>query len=581
MFYQKKGVSGVNEDKKIKFSDKENSEVEQARKNWEVQCLYPLLQQYPEKKERFNTTSGITIDRLYSPDQVTINYLSDLNLPGKYPFTRGIQPTGYRGKVWTFRPITGFGSAKDTNSRFKKLIQLGQTGLHFVFDYPTLACIGSESPLAEGEVGRDGIPMNTLADMETLLDGINLEEISTSWSSWGPVIFSMLVAVADKRGVKREKLTGTLQNDVLMYYHSCPWFDLPLKANMKLFVDVVEFAVKHMPRWNVVSISGYNIREGGCSAAQEIAFTFGDAIAYANACIERGLSPDDFLPRFSFHLCSHNDFFEEICKMRAMRRMWSKITRYRLGAKNPRSWMFRFHTQTAGSTLTMQQPYNNVIRGTVQALTAVLGGTQSLHVSCFDEAYGLPSEQAAGLSVNVQNILAHENGITSTIDPLGGSYYIEDLTTKLEENAWSILEQIDEQGGMVEAALKGWIQQEKNKYGEDLRRKIESCEQVIVGVNKFVDQNYESVIPQPISMDMEKAIKEELAELKSRRDNRQVASVLNSLRRICQEEDNVVEAVIDAVKSYATLGEIYSVFREVYGEMSSEEMLKSAGISGY
>lgn len=547
-------------------------------KRWEEETVALSLQRFPEQKDDFRTGSGIKVNRVYTPlDTEQVDYLEDLGLPGEYPFTRGVQATGYRAKLWTRRPITGFQTAQETNERFKMLLKRGQTGLHFVFDYPTLSGLGAGHPLAIGEVGRGGIPMNTLRDMEILLDGVEIDKITLSFSYWGPIILAMLIAVADQRGISREKIQGTLQNDVLMYYHSCPWFELPLKPNMKMFVDVVEFAVKNMPKWNVVNISGYNIREGGCSATQEVAFTLGDAMAYIDACLERGLCIDEFVQLFSFHLDVHNDFFEEICKMRALRRMWAKIIKQRYGAKESKSMLFRFHSQTAGSTYTAQQPLSNVIRGTLQAMAAVLGGTQSLHVSSYDEALSLPTEEAASLSVNTQNIIAFESGVCRTVDPLGGSYYVESLTNQIEEEAWGILAEIEQQGGMVKAALNGWIQQQKTEFMEQHLKKVEKGEEIIVGVNYNVLPDEKQIELLSFSEQFEEEYIDNLKSLIKSRDNSQVEKKLQELRKACEAGENVVNATIEAVKSYATLGEMYSIFRTVWGEMQQHEMLSSIG----
>jgi methylmalonyl-CoA mutase N-terminal domain/subunit len=410
------------------MSYSQNKEIKKAREIWETEKVTEDLKRIPERQKEFKNTSGIRVKGIYAPDDLSINYLDEVGFPGQFPYTRGVDATGYRARLWTHRPITGFQSAEETNKRFKFLLKQGQTGLHFVFDMPTLTGYDSDDPLSEGEVGLGGMAIDSLADFEALLDGIRLDEVSVSYSHWGPVIMAMLLAIAEKQGVPFHKLRGTTQNDVLMYFHSCHFFDLPIQANMKHFADLVEFATQHMPQWYTVSISGYNCREGGCSAVQEMAFAFGDAIAYINVCLERGLKIDNFVKRFSFMLNGHIDFFEEICKYRAMRRMWAKILRDKFGATDSRSLQLRFHTQTSGASLTAQRPLNNIARSTIEALAAVLGGTQSLHVSCYDECYSVPSQQAAQVSLDIQNIIAHETGVASTVDPVGGSYYVESLT---------------------------------------------------------------------------------------------------------------------------------------------------------
>lgn len=545
---------------------------------WEETTLKTARERIPESQEKFRTTSGLQVKPVYTPlDAAPDNYLENLGMPGEYPFTRGVHATGYRAKLWTRRPITGFQTPAATNERFRKLLQQGQTGLHFVFDYPTLSGVGSLDPRAEGEVGRDGLPVNTLRDVEELLDGVDLEQVSISFSYWGPIIFSMLIALAERRGVPRSRLQGTIQNDVLMYYHSCPWFEMPLRANMKMFVDVVEFAVAQMPLWNVVGISGYNIREGGGSAAQEIAFTLGDAKAYIDACLERGLDIDDFAPRMSFHLDLHNDFFEEICKMRALRRMWAKLLRDHYHAQKQRSMMFRFHSQTAGSTYTATQPLNNVIRGTIQALAGVLGGTQSLHVSAYDEALGLPSEDAHALSINTQNIIAYESGVHRTVDPLGGSYFVEALTNELEEKAWAILGEIDAQGGMVEAALNGWIQDQKMQQMAEYLRQVESGAQRVVGVNVNVPAEEKPIELLAFESNFEQDYITSVRAVVAERDEVATQAALRALEEACRRGDNVIEATVAAVKTYATLAECYQAYHAVWGEMSHDEMMRSIG----
>ena len=559
----------------MEFNNQDIAEIKRAKMKWEAEKVRNDLKNVPETQEKFTNTSGIKINRLYTPADITATYLNDIGFPGEYPYTRGVQSTGYRARPWTRRPITGFQSPEETNKRFKYLIEHGQTGLHFVFDMPTITGYDSDHPLAEGEVGLGGMAIDSLADFEALLDGIRLDEVSVSYSHFGNVITAMLLAVADKQGVPFHKLRGTTQNDVLMYFHSTNVFDLPLRAGLKHFVDVVEFATHHMPQWYTVSISGYNCREGGCSAAQEMAFAFGDAIAYIEACLERGLKIDDFVQRFSFMLDAHINFFEEICKCRAMRRMWAKIVRERFGSKEPRSWQLRFHTQTAGSSLTVQQPLNNIVRSTIEALASVLGGTQSLHVSCYDEGYSVPSQEAAQLSLNIQNIIAFETGVTSTIDPLGGSYYVESLTDQLEEEAWKILSRIEEQGGMVEASLSGWVQQEKADFIRQYQDEFEKKKRIVVGVNEFRSEASApiDIFRVPPEFEQEKITK--LRNLRAERNNDAVKSALERLAAACEQGKNTIWPTIDAVKTYATFGEIYQTMREVYGEVSLEEMQAS------
>jgi len=552
--------------------EQESAAIKQAKEKWENERVAKDIQKVPETHKEFTNASGIPIQRVYTPADSSIDYLSDLGFPGEYPYTRGVQSTGYRAQTWTRRPITGFQSPEETNKRFKYLIEHGQSGLHFVFDMPTLTGYDSDHPWAEGEVGLGGMAMDSLVDFEALLDGIKLDEISVSYSHYGNVMLAMLLAVAEKQGVPFNKIRGTTQNDVLMYFHSCHVFDLPLKASMKHFVDVVEFATEKMPLWYTVSISGYNCREGGCSAVQEMAFAFGDAIAYIDACLERGLKIDDFVQRFSFMLDAHIDFFEEICKFRAMRRMWAKIVRERYGSSQSRSCQLRFHTQTAGSSLTVQQPLNNIARSTIEAIAAVLGGTQSLHVSCHDEGFSIPSQEAAQVSLNIQNIIACETGVTNTVDPLGGSYYVENLTNQMEGEAWKILDQIEAQGGMVKAALSGWVQQEKADFTRRYQDSIEKKERIVVGVNEFQSGKSSPIEIFKVPPEFEKEKITKLIKLRSERDNEAVKSALENLATACKHGENTILPTIEAAKTYATLGEIYQTMREIYGEVTVKEM---------
>lgn len=553
-------------------SQQNNAKILEAQRKWEAEEVRSALKRIPERQTDFKNTSGISINRLYTPLDTSMDYQKELGFPGQYPYTRGVDATGYRARPWTRRPITGFQSPEETNKRFKFLLKQGQTGLHFVFDMPTLTGYDSDNPLSAGEVGLGGMAIDSLADFEALLDGIRLDEVSVSYSHWGPVILAMLLAVAEKQGVPFHKLRGTTQNDVLMYYHSCHFFDLPIRANMKHFADVVEFATRNMPEWYTVSISGYNCREGGCSAVQEMAFAFGDAIAYIEVCLERGLKIDEFVQRFSFMLNGNIDFFEEICKYRTMRRMWAKILRERFGSTNPRSWQLRFHTQTSGASLTAQQPLNNIARSTIEALAAVLGGTQSLHVSCYDECFSVPSQQAAQVSLNIQNIIAYETGVSSTIDPLGGSYYVESLTNQMEDQAWKVLEKVDEHGGMLQAALSGWVQQQKADYVRQVQNEIEQKKKIIVGVNAFQSEEELpiEIFRVPPEFEQEKIIK--LQKLRSERDNNAVKRALENLVTACERGENTILPTLDAVKTYATFGEIYQAMRRVYGEVTTEEM---------
>lgn len=546
-------------------------QVGEARRRWEAEVVEPARHRRGERSE-VTTWSGVPVRRLYGPDDRACgDYLQRVGFPGQFPFTRGVQPTGYRGKMWTRRPITGFRSPRDTNARVRELLDAGQSGLHFVFDYPTLAGYDSDEPLAKEEVGVSGIPIDSVDDMRALVEGISLDKLSVSYSHWGPYILSFLLATAEEQGVLYESLSGTTQNDVLMYHHSCPWWDLPLEANLKLFVDVVEFAIERMPGWNPVSISGYNIRDGGCSAVQEIAFTFGDAISYLDACAARDLPMQAVTRRISFMLCAHIDLFEEVCKMRAMRRMWATIVRDRYGLDDPTCQMLRFHAQTSGASLTAQQPHNNIVRGTVEAMASVLGGAQSLHVSCYDETYGLPTDDAIRVSLNTQNILAEESGLAATVDPLGGSYYVETLTDELEARGWELLREIEDRGGMVEAARSGWVKEQKAEWAQQYQREVDSGERGIVGVNRYQIDEVDQIPYLRPDAEAQQAQIERVRAVRAERDERAATSAWEALRDAAQRGDNVVPYAVGAASARVTLGEMYAAMREIYGEVSADE----------
>lgn len=518
------------------------------------------------------TMSGLPVSRVYTPlDREDADYQRDLGLPGQYPFTRGVQATGYRAKSWTRRPITGFRSATDTNRRVRELLARGQSGLHFVFDYPTLAGYDSDHPLAMGEVGVSGVPIDTIEDVADLLRDIPLGEISISYSHWGPYILSMLLAHAEERGVPLEQISGTSQNDVLMYYHSCPWWDLPLDANMKLFVDLVEFTGTHVPLWNPVSISGYNIRDGGCSAVQEIGFTLGDAVAYLDACVERGLDAAAVAKRFSFMLCAHIDFFEEVCKMRALRRMWARLVKERYGVDDPAAQKLRFHAQTSGTSLTAQQPHNNIVRGTVQAMAAALGGAQSMHVSCYDETYGLPTEEAIRVSLNTQNIIATEAGVAATVDPLGGSYFVESLTDELESQGWALYEEVQRRGGMVAAAKSGWVMSEKQAWAAEYQAAVDSGRRTVVGVNSYRAEGSEEIQflkPDAAARDEQAA---RLQRVRDERDEASAQAAIAEMRDAASAGRNVMPEAVAAAHARVSLGEMYQAMRDVYGDVPVAE----------
>src|SRR5499433_222549 len=463
--------------------------LQEAEREWEDRTLRPALKHRPESKPEFTTTSLAPVDRLYTPNSISdFDYESELGFPGQPPYTRGIHATGYRGRLWTMRQFAGFGSAFDTNQRFKYLLEHGQTGLSVAFDLPTLMGYDSDHPFSEGEVGKCGVAISSLADMEVLFDGIPLEQVTTSMTINAPasMILAMFLATAERQGADWKKIGGTLQNDILKEYIAQKEWIYPPRQAMKLIVDTIEFCTKDVPRFNPVSISGYHIREAGSTALQELAFTLRDGIEYAQYAVDHGMDIDDFAPRLSFFFNAHNDFFEEIAKYRAARRIWQRVMRERFGAKNPRSWKLRFHTQTAGVSLTAQQPLNNIVRVAIQALAGVLGGTQSLHTDAYDEALALPSDEAALIALRTQQIIAHESGVANTVDPLGGSYFIEKLTRDMEEGAFEYFRKIDEFGGMIEAIEAGFPQREIQDSSYEYQKAVERKEKIIVGVNEYV-----------------------------------------------------------------------------------------------
>ncbi|WP_026974850.1 acyl-CoA mutase large subunit family protein [Alicyclobacillus contaminans] len=529
------------------------------------------LNKRPERKAQFVNSSDIPIERLYLPSHEMDSeaaYKEKLGFPGEYPFTRGIQPTMYRGRFWTMRQYAGFGSAEETNRRFRYLLEQGQTGLSTAFDLPTQIGYDADHPFSRGEVGKVGVSISSLADMETLLAGIPLDKVSTSMTINAPasVLLAMYLVVAEKQGVSWDKVSGTIQNDILKEYVARGTYIFPPKPSMRLITDIFEFCSKEVPHWNTISISGYHIREAGSSAVQEIAFTLANAIAYVEAALEKGLDIDDFAPRLSFFFNAHNDFFEEIAKFRAARRMWAKIMRERFNAKSPRSMQLRFHTQTAGSTLTAQQPDNNVVRVTIQAMAAVLGGTQSLHTNARDEALALPTEDSARVALRTQQIIAYESGITNTVDPLAGSYYVEALTDALEERAWNYIRYIDDLGGAVAAIEQGYMQKEIHKSAYDTQRAVERGDQVVVGVNRFTIEN--ETQPELLRVDPELGRKqsEALAKLRSERAEEPWRRALDELRAGAERDENLMPLIVNAVRAYATVGEICDVLRDVFGE---------------
>lgn len=544
------------------------AELAKAQEAWEKECYPGPGKDQGERLPRFSTISDLEVKPLYTPQDLSnFDYLRDLGFPGQYPFTRGIQPSMYRGRLWTMRMFSGFGSAEDTNRRYKYLLAQGQTGLSVAFHYPTLMGYDSDSPMARGEIGKCGVAIDTLKDMEILFDGIPLDKVTTSMTINPPaaILLAMYIAVAEKQGVSRKDIGGTIQNDMLKEFIAQKTFMLPPRPSLRIIVDTVEFCTKEVPRWNTISISGYHIREAGSTAVQELAFTLADGICYVEACLERGMKVDDFAPRLSFFFNSHIDFFEEIAKFRAARRLWAKIMKERFQAKNPRSWMLRFHTQTAGCSLTAQQPYNNIVRTTIEALAAVLGGTQSLHTNSLDEVYAVPTEEAATIALRTQQIIAEETGVANTIDPLAGSYFVEALTNKMEEEAWKYIQKIDEMGGMIRAIELGYPQQEIANAAYTYQKQLEKKEKIVVGVNKYQMPEEKPIEYLKIDPEVEKRQLHRLQEVKRTRNNAQVKKCLHDLRQAAQGAENLMPFILAAVKEYATLQEICDVFREVFG----------------
>lgn len=551
------------------FNPDKLKQVETRQKDWENSLVAKTLERFPERKPQFNTDSNIPLERLYTPSHVqSLDYASDLGLPGEYPFTRGIYPTMYRGRFWTMRQYAGFATAEETNKRFKYLLQHGQTGLSVAFDFPTQLGYDCNHPIAAGEVGKVGVSISSLKDMETLFDGIPLDKVTTSMTINAPttVLLAMYAAVAEQQGVPQVKLDGTVQNDILKEYVARGLYIFPPKPSMKLVTDVFEYCSKNMPKWNTISISGYHIREAGATAPQEVAFTLANGIAYVDAAIKHGLNLDEFASRLSFFFAAHNNFLEEVSKFRAARRLWAKIMRERFKAKNPSAWQLRFHTQTSGVALTAQQPLNNVVRVTMQALAAVFGGTQSLHTNSYDEAYALPSQEAVTIALRTQQIIAHESGAADTIDALAGAYCIESLTNQIEEEANRYIEKIDSLGGAVSAIEKGYMQREIVESAYRHQRQIEKKERVIIGVNQFAAEEEVPIKILRVNPAVERKQNLKLQRLKRRRNGRRVKEVLSRLETAALKNENIMPIVIEAVKDYATLGEICDVLRQVYGE---------------
>jgi methylmalonyl-CoA mutase N-terminal domain/subunit len=553
----------------VQDKDKRNG-LAQQQERWEKSTVPSWLQRHPERKREFHNISGIPVKRLYTPlDTVNLEYTKDLGFPGEYPFTRGVHATMYRGRLWTMRQFSGFGTAEQTNRRFKYLLKEGETGLSIAFDYPTIMGYDSDHAMAMGEVGRCGVAVASLQDFEVLFDGIPLDQVTTSMTINGPaaMLLAMYVAIGDKQGVPRDMLGGTTQNDLLKEFFAQKLCIFPPKPSVKLVTDIVEYCTEHLPRWNPISISGYHIREAGSNALQELAFTLYDGISYVQAALERGLNVDDFAPRLSFFFASHNDFFEEIAKFRAARRLWARIMKDRFHARKPRSMWMRMHVQTSGCTLTASQPLNNVIRVTLQSLAAILGGTQSLHTNSHDEALCLPSEDAVRIALRIQQIIAHESGVPNTVDPAGGGYYVETLTQQMEEHAADYIDKIDKMGGVYEAIERGFFQQEIADSAYKYQREIDSQERILVGVNEYHVAEPECPIDLlRIDPKVEQQQITRLQKLRRERNTARVKETLGKLHDAVDKDENLMPTIIDAVKAYATLGEITDVLKQVYGE---------------
>jgi methylmalonyl-CoA mutase N-terminal domain/subunit len=539
-----------------------------AESRWEEETLKPALEKSPERQESFTSLSGVPIERLYTPaDVAELDYTRDLTDPGEYPFTRGIHRTMYRGRLWTMRQFSGFGTPADTNQRLHYLLKQGQTGLSIAFDLPTLMGYDSDHVLAEGEVGKCGVAVSSLADMETLLAGLPLEQVTTSMTINSPaaIIWAMYLVVAEKNGADWKNISGTTQNDILKEYIAQKEYIFPPKPSMRLVVDTIVFGARQVPRWNPISISGYHIREAGSTAVQELAFTLRDGMEYVEWVLRAGMRVDEFAPRLSFFFNAHNDLFEEVAKYRAARKIWARVMRERFGAEDPRSWLCRFHTQTAGCSLTAQQPYNNVVRTTLQALAAVLGGTQSLHTNSLDEAWALPTEEAVTLALRTQQVVAHESGVSNTVDPLGGSYFVEKLTVETERASYEYFDRIDALGGMVAAIEKGFPQKEIHEAAYAYQKAVERKEKTIVGVNDFVIEEHRSIKILVIDASVARHQRQKLAELKRDRDNTHVKAALEALGSAAPTDQNLMPYILECVRAYATLGEMCDVLRRVFG----------------
>ncbi|MEF9992415.1 MAG: methylmalonyl-CoA mutase family protein [Romboutsia sp.] len=553
----------------------ESKTIKESFQKWQENKVDKSLARFPERKEEFKFDTGAEVKRLYTPLDVELDYENDLGYPGQFPYTRGVQPTMYRGKLWTMRMYAGFATAEESNKRYKFLIDQGSMGLSVAFDLPTQMGYDSDDEISQGEVGKVGVAIDSLADMEILFDEIPLDKVSTSMTINAPasVLLAMYIAVARKQGVTLDKIRGTIQNDILKEYVARGTYIFPVKPSMRLITDIFDFCSREVPKWNTISISGYHIREAGANAIQEVAFTLADGIAYIDAALAVGLKVDDFAPRLSFFFNAHNNLLEEVAKFRAARRIWANVMRDRFEAKDPKSMSLKFHTQTAGCTLTAQQPENNVVRVAIQTLAAVLGGTQSLHTNSKDEALALPTEDSVRVALRTQQIVGYESGVADSIDPLAGSYYIESLTNQIEEEALKLINKIDELGGAPLAIEKGYIQQEIMESAYKYQKEIENDERIIVGVNKF------KVEEEPMKglLRVDPAVGErqklKIQQLKEKRDNEKVKVTLENLRKACNSDENVMPYILEAVESYATLGEVCGVMREVFGEYKQTVMI--------
>ena len=554
------------------FDPEELAEIQSAKEEWEAEKLEPTLERFGERKEQFETdTDGQEVDRLYTPNDIAdLDYREDLGFPSEEPYTRGVYTTGHRGRLWTMRQYAGMGTADETNERFNYLLEEGQTGLSMAFDLPTQMGYDSDASMAAGEVGKSGVAIDSLRDMERVFDGIPLDEVSTSMTINAPasVLLAMYIAVGDQQGVDREQLRGTIQNDILKEYIARNTYIYPPEESMRIITDIFQFCAEEAPNFNTISISGYHVREAGATAAQELAFTLGDGIEYVRAALDAGQDVDEFAPQLSFFFASHNNILEEVAKFRAARRMWAKIMDDRFDAEEPASKQLKFHTQTAGSTLTAQQVENNVVRVAYQALAAVFGGTQSLHTNGKDEALSLPTEQSVRTALRTQQILAHESGAADTIDPLAGSYYVESLTDELEAEAFDILAEIDDRGGMRQAIESGWVQRQIQDTAFDRQTEIENGERIIVGVNEFtVEEGEDQKIDiEEVSEEDQQKQKRRLREIREERDSEAVEEKLAALEEAARGDENILPYIVDAVKVYATTGEICDTMRDVFGE---------------